>query len=148
MDDYVSKPVRADELLETVVRWVGSEATVSGTALPTSEPGFDPGALAAQVGDDPEILRRIMDTFLIDGRRQLDAVRDAIERGAPGDAEFPAHALKGAAGNVGARGLEQAVQKIELAAREGRPLPLPDLLREAEVRWADLSEQLRGRQAA
>jgi len=89
-----------------------------------------------------------MDTFLIDGRRRLEAVRDAIERGTPGDAEFHAHALKGAAGNVGARGLEQAVQKIELAAREGRSIPLPALLREAEAWWADLSEQIGGRRSA
>jgi len=38
MDDYVSKPIQKQELLETVTRWIGHSATAEEAPVPRLPP--------------------------------------------------------------------------------------------------------------
>ena len=65
---------------------------------------------------------------------QIDALNFCVEAKDSGRAEQLAHKIKGAAGNVGAPGLQKIAQTMEEAARTGDPGRLEDgmddLLRE------------------
>jgi CheY-like chemotaxis protein len=109
MDDYVAKPLRADELDAVLRRWVGSPEAVV----------MDPAALQAltrAVGDEA-IVEEICDLFLAEAGPRLAAMRTAA---ASGDAEWlrsHAHTLKGSASNVGAALVASVAGELEERCR-------------------------------
>jgi HPt (histidine-containing phosphotransfer) domain-containing protein len=52
-----------------------------------------------------------------------DVIRDAMRAGDYATAERRAHSTKGLAGTIGALGLQNAAKELELALRQGEPLP-------------------------
>ncbi len=137
MNDYVTKPVRTEELFRAMRKWYRARP-----------PAFDPSILMEQLDNDQEMIRGVMDLFIQDGPKTLRAIREAVERGDDAKARFHAHALKGAAGNIGAEGLRQATLRIEEAARENRASELSNLMGEAESWFDELRDEWEGRQAA
>jgi PAS domain S-box-containing protein len=114
MDDYIPKPVKADELEAVLDRWVSKsdEATVldpgegSGTREHSAEDPLDRSVLAGlrelQVEGEPNILNELMDLFLTDVPPQLVALREAAEASDAHAVERIAHTLMGSCGNMGA----------------------------------------------
>ena len=83
---------------------------------------LDPAALAdmlEMVGDDPEFVGEIVDTYLADAPTQLDGMRSALADGDLATLGRHAHTLKGNSRNVGATGLAAIAQAIEEQARAG-----------------------------
>jgi PAS domain S-box-containing protein len=124
MDDFVAKPIDAEDLRRTLARWVGDE--VAGPAQdprPPTEPVLDHDQLDELRRIGPEdgwgVLPAVVRVFL-EGADELAArVRGNAAAGeltAAGDA---AHTLKGAAGNVGADRLVAACHRVERAADAG-----------------------------
>jgi PAS domain S-box-containing protein len=101
MDDYVSKPVRREDLLR-VLTWAASlnspgPAPSQETPDRNGTPPFDrPGALA-QLGGDEELFRELTELFPIDANRLLAELRKAVSSGDAGGIRRAAHGLKGAA---------------------------------------------------
>ncbi|MBP9907133.1 MAG: PAS domain S-box protein [Rhodoferax sp.] len=129
MDDYLSKPVRMHELARILNKWlplahthetappalpVGSNAAA---AEPASSVIWDPTTLAAAVGDNRAMLKRLLGKFLINAARQLGDIQQA---GAAGDLDALtriAHTLKSSARAVGAMALGEFCQSLEAAGR-------------------------------
>ncbi|HJQ97536.1 MAG TPA: response regulator, partial [Candidatus Polarisedimenticolaceae bacterium] len=104
MDGYVSKPVEADHLIETVERMAGA---------------FDPSRAAARLGGDEKLLRELLDLFLSDLPRMTREIERAI---ASADAEalrHAAHALKGSVANFAAAGPVDAARRLETMGASG-----------------------------
>jgi PAS domain S-box-containing protein len=120
MDGYVSKPVEADHLIESVETAAGA---------------FDPSRAAARLGGDAKLLRELLDLFLSDLPRMTGEIERAI---ATKDAEalrHAAHALKGSVANFAAAGPVDAARKLEAIGASG------DLAR-AKDAYAELSAAL------
>ena len=83
---------------------------------------IDPAAFAHLreiTGDDLVFLDELIDTYLEDGKTQLEAMAAA---GSADDAEAmirPAHSLKSSSANVGATGLTELCRALEADARSG-----------------------------
>src|SRR5262249_51179652 len=98
MDAHVSKPVRANELLETIERTV---KPIGPPELPKAKgPGGDglvdwPMALKA-VGGDREILRELVSVFLEVCPEWLERLREAVGRPDAAEIRRLAHSVKGA----------------------------------------------------
>ena len=129
MDDYLSKPIRPDELAAVLARWtlpdeedevrLGKPVTTAAPGDEAPPPAFDPKVLLGLLGGDREAVAEILAEFAADAPRQAAAVRDAV---AGGDAELVrrcAHTLKGASANVGAGALREVARRLEQAAAAG-----------------------------
>lgn len=83
---------------------------------------LDPGALKdmlAMVGDDPEFVGEIVDTYLADAPEQFTGMRAALAADDLATLGRHAHTLKGNSRNVGATALAAIAQSIEESSREG-----------------------------
>ncbi|MGB9031186.1 MAG: PAS domain S-box protein [Acidobacteriaceae bacterium] len=122
MDDYLAKPVELPRLAQTLARWVALAG--SGRTAPT--PQETPSPQAAPVFDAPSLLRRLMGdrelagvvlkAFLEDAPHQLEQLRAGLAAEDAPVVRLHAHAMKGAAANVGGESLRQAAYAIEKAA--------------------------------
>jgi len=134
MDDYLSKPFKAADLLAVLVRCCGESPP--DTCSLNGDTGTDEGAEEAievdevQVIDYDDLLNRL------DGRREtiprfLGLFRDGIARqreelatavasGDPAAVRLSAHAIKGAAANIAALRVREVAARIEREAYEGR----------------------------
>ena len=66
---------------------------------------------------DPELLMDLIQMFLEDGPAKVAAVQEGLAAGDFEKAERAAHSLKGSSGNLGARGLQNVCEELQLATR-------------------------------
>jgi two-component system, sensor histidine kinase and response regulator len=131
MDDYISKPLRGDDLRAVVLRNIGRHA---GQALPPEndprpsaavpEPGedapiLDIRAALTTAGGKVQRLRRLTQIVLEDLPRQLRYLGEAVVSGEREAAERHAHTVKGQAAHLGAVPLGRAALDVEKAAHDG-----------------------------
>ncbi len=72
--------------------------------------------LRGVVGDDPEFLAEMVDSFVTDARELLSAMRRAVEDGDPQELRRPAHTLKSHCRTFGALELAGLCEEIEQRA--------------------------------
>ena len=134
MDDHLSKPLRAADLVAVLDRWACSTRKVlppTVTDVPQQRgPGDDLPVLDASVTGPlralgPDVLGQIGATYLADVPVRLEALRSAVATGDAEAARRAAHAVKGASAGIGASRVKTAAAALEQAAREGE-LPAPD----------------------
>jgi protein-histidine pros-kinase len=121
MDDYVSKPVRAEELLATIEK-VASRFSVEPRPEPSIEspaPVVDEEALMAGVRGDEKLLHELIDLFMEDSSTMLAHMKEAIEREDPSELASSAHAFIGSLGNFASRRAFNKAKELERRAREG-----------------------------
>jgi two-component system sensor histidine kinase/response regulator len=155
MNDYVTKPIDRGALVATLRRWLPESARVAAPAGAGEAPGAAstvPGALSAppsppaldginvagalvRLGIGFESLRRMLVRFADGQSRTVADLAAAVDAGDRDAAARHAHAIAGAAGNLGADGLREAAKALEAAARDGSS-PLDDLLGAVEERAA------------
>lgn len=128
MDDYISKPIVPQALAEALEKWVEnarkpspSDAASRGAAESFGGlPVFDRQALMARLMGDEDLARTIIAGFLEDVPKRILALRGHLDRGDAGSAGGQAHALKGAAANVGGMALSAVASEMEEAGKAGR----------------------------
>jgi len=126
MDDYISKPVRLEDLEKALERWIPKGQSVVQPE-PKQVPRFtqaepeasalDPaasGRLRSLVAADPTVLDEIYQSFLTSAVEYLGALRKAAQVGDPDALAKAAHALKGACGNIGASNMWELCGQLEL----------------------------------
>jgi CheY-like chemotaxis protein len=111
MDDYISKPIREEELT-TALRGVAHRPP--GAALDAS--ALD--RLRETVGTE-QALHELTRTFLADTDRLLAELRRDIETGRAADVRRHAHTLKSTAASFGATELSSVCRRLEDLAGEG-----------------------------
>ena len=145
MDDYVTKPVKPEELAAALERWIPQpdgeapdpEEATDGVAAPggTTDP-LDRSVLAGlrELGDQ-ELLTELAELFVEDVPPRLEALREAIEGGDAASVGRAAHALKGSSGNMGASGMSTICAELEDAERSGDLQSAPVLLKRLEAEF-------------
>ena len=112
MDDYLSKPLHADDLDAVLQRWISATPpTVVDRSVLRS--------LARDVGEQA-IVDEICDLFLSETGPRLEAMRHAAESGDTESLRNHAHTLKGSASNIGAVLVCGAAAEVEKLASEDR----------------------------
>jgi PAS domain S-box-containing protein len=149
MDDYLTKPVKPEELSAALNRLVGAEATpadraasaavespdraraggaetpVAGEPAPVvvgdtaPEAGFDFSAALNYVGGDRELLDELIGIFVEDAPIRMKALRHAIGSGEATDLTREAHTLKGSLKVIGATTAAGLAQGLEALGRDG-----------------------------
>jgi two-component system, sensor histidine kinase and response regulator len=91
----------------------------------SSLPGIDVAGTVRRLSLPFDRLKGLLLRFADGQRETVERLRAAVATGNAADARHHAHALAGAAGNLGADALRDAARTLELAAREGDSLLEP-----------------------
>ena len=141
MDDYITKPVRAEVLTEVLDRWIvleteSGEPSAGGRDGSTSGDGTGarqrwagrPSTWSASRsirdldGGDGTLLRTLAAEYPgRTARRQAGVLRAAVGEGDPEVVERAAHSLKGASAVIGAVGLSELCSQLKLLGRGRAP---------------------------
>jgi PAS domain S-box-containing protein len=140
MDDYLSKPIRVDELAAALRRCrphvapqapapasgSGEGAQVPPEREPQGQPAIagvlhPPGLerLMETIGGDRSLLTALVDTFLSDAPRLVEAARRGLEHGQTDEIRRAAHTLKSNGATFGATSFSELSRQLEALARSG-----------------------------
>ncbi|MBN2341222.1 MAG: response regulator [Deltaproteobacteria bacterium] len=145
MNDYIAKPITAQAVAEVLQRWSATleDRVQERTSIPPREDAvlslehneesvgdgdevFDAASLLDRVLSDVDVARKIVTMFIDNGPEQLAQLKQAIDAGDFSAARIRAHAIKGAAANLGAEALRQVSYTAEVAGRDGLRTQLND----------------------
>jgi PAS domain S-box-containing protein len=138
MDDYISKPIRVDELVEALSKGRPHRATpeISESAAarrpaersaaeldaPPGQP-LNPAALRnlhLMVDNDAAYLAGLISTFFRTAERLLDDLRQSVAQGDAATLHLAAHSLKSNSDSFGATALGRLCRELEALGRMGR----------------------------
>lgn len=153
MNDFLSKPFVPEELYGVIARWVPLREENAGFSPPP--PGGVPvarGGLARldavnavlgleRANGKTALYRRILSVFVENHSESGWKIQEYLDRGDVTEASEMAHALKGAAGGIGAMTLFHAAGELRYALARGdtrRPPALAALQREMDRVLADI----------
>ncbi len=134
MNDFLTKPVLADRLLDTIARWTGQRGTWQRTpqdiegladaaAMLDETEVYDPGVLAALPmvadGSDPGYADELLKMFTQSARTTLDRLDADLAMRDMNAVQRRAHILKSSAAQVGALALSADAARIESTLRRG-----------------------------
>ena len=137
MDDYVSKPIDLNMLVNALERVslvdapAGHEAAPRGLAPALIETPSNPATAAdhvahynrksalARTADDADLLAQIIDIFIAETPSTLEKITGCLKRGECEGAFRTAHSLKGSCSNLSADTVHAAARALEIYARDG-----------------------------
>jgi two-component system, sensor histidine kinase and response regulator len=121
MDGYISKPIRADELLAVVEGLLPATALAEVTEPMDEDPAavFDWTAALSYVDGDVGLLREIAELFLADYPQRMAEIQDAIATGDSQTLMRTAHSLKGVVSTFAAKAASEAALRLEMIGHSG-----------------------------
>jgi PAS domain S-box-containing protein len=135
MDDYLSKPVRPNDLRAALLRCPALVQT-DFRATESVAGVIDPGLLAGFREMDPDgsggMLAKLIDLFLENTPTVLAEARAALCEASASRIERAAHMLKGSCANFGATSMQDACARLEGLCREGSLEGADEILAEVE----------------
>jgi PAS domain S-box-containing protein len=144
MDDYLSKPIRREELAAALARSesVGVSADASPTAgeVDDAEP-VDLAQIEAAVGD-PVFVRELISTFLNDAPGLVGTLRSSLEQRNSEELRRAAHTLKSNGRTFGAIELASLSEELEFSAHRGSLTSADDLVTRIEKEYARVAGAL------
>jgi two-component system, sensor histidine kinase and response regulator len=177
MDDFVSKPFTEEDLKAAVHRWaparparIPEDSRPPASEFPASEsPASEsPNTQAASSEEEgevdfdatvldrlrrfqrpgkPDLIERVTAAYLADTPKQLELIREGIERQDADILYRAAHKLKSGSADIGARRLSALCRALEAMGRQNRLERAPDLLDRAETSYAVVRGALSARRA-
>jgi PAS domain S-box-containing protein len=144
MDGYVPKPIRHQDLFDTIQTLVMNMPNIP-THAPPQEPSvevLDEALLVSRVDSDPQLLRDLVDLFLEECPRLVDEIRVALDRKDAKAVERGAHSLKGCTSNLAAKMASEAALKLERLAHAGDLVRAESVLQELECQLVRLKPAL------
>jgi len=129
MDDYLTKPVRGNELRATLTRWTTDRSRTGAAAgLPAAGAAEDViidetaiEALLSLRSRNIDVLARMVETYLRDTPLKCDALRDAAVRGDINGFRRTVHTMKSASRALGATRVASLCQGLDTLAAADAP---------------------------
>ncbi len=121
MNDYIAKPFSITELFAKISHLPTMQhPTYPPLAEERGDDAIDRASLHRLYGSNEVLIRKICSDFLMNVTpARLDEIRESIVAGDFHRANRLAHSLKGAAGTIGAKPLQDKALLVELAAGQG-----------------------------
>jgi CheY-like chemotaxis protein len=170
-DDYLPKPIKANELSRTISKYLAPSAGTLSERIDAarelvdelSRVGHEQAAEAADLEEpsrncddepvdydsilqacgDEEIVREVVEVYLEDAPRTVELLGEALKAGNSKDVASYAHKLKGSSRHVAARRLSETAHSIELAAREDDLATAASLFEQLESEFKAVTSFLR-----
>lgn len=143
MDDYLTKPVNARKLYQTIARWLehtGFEASeASGPdsrdqvprvteTTPQGDTEIDYDAALERCAGSTEVLSLVLNEFTASTATIEHDLMQLYRSESLSDIALQAHSLKGAAANIGAEVLSERAHVLESAAKENEPENMDEMI--------------------
>ena len=109
MDDYLSKPLRVEDLEAVLERWLARPASAG-----EAERLVDGERARSVLGVSPQLAERLLEVFARTTPPLLDELRAAVEGGEAETARKLAHKLRSSTETVGAQRLTELARQVEL----------------------------------
>ncbi len=157
MDDYLTKPVRKDDLKGVLERWIplsvhpqvtassDAERREKGTDTEALSVIFDVAATLRNIGGDTVLLEDLVELFLERYEAMLERIRTALASKDPAAIEQAAHALKGTANNLSASEVVLSAGQLEALGRLGTLVEGPMIYTQLEKAMLRLVQVLETR---
>ena len=160
MDDYVTKPVKPEDIEAALERRFASPSAdqaapsppvssqtnpVSTAAPPSSEFEsviFDRKGFLQRIGGDVDFAKTLAIEFLAQIPLKIDRLQSAAASGDIENAAKLAHAIKGAASNLGGLAVHQSAREIEIAGKAGNQQSVAGLVPLLQKRFEELMHTL------
>ncbi|MCG2584287.1 response regulator [Massilia sp. TS11] len=127
MQDYITKPIDPEKLYTTLARWLG-HAMPARVPLPARETvalpsiaGIDTSMGLRHVAGNTVLYIQLLDRFRDSQRTMGGEILDLMSKGLRLEAGKRAHTLRGLAGNIGAKALQQSAQLLDEQVRATSP---------------------------
>jgi PAS domain S-box-containing protein len=137
MNDYLPKPVTPQALVEVLEKWLPKEVAHRPSLV------FDRAALLERLMGDEEVAGTIVDGFLRDIPRQIQALREFLDAANAPGAERQAHTIKGASANVGGEALRAVAHEMEKAGKAGDLAAIKARMADLEAQFEALKDAMR-----
>ncbi len=154
MDDYLSKPVRPEQLENALTHWIGAPRGSAPAAEPAraallevnpeaEDPAddksqFDADDLIKRLMGNRDLAIRVAGAFLDSMPRQLMALSAAVANSDVPAFLLAAHTIKGSAGNAGGVAVSQLAAKLETMGKSGAIGSASEVLPEIEAKFLSL----------
>ncbi len=158
MNDHVGKPIDIRQLFAVLRAWIHKESlasesrdeqaaapmepALSGNGAP-SHTVLDAADALRRLGGDARLYAAILSLFLEDHENAREDIQALILAEDFNQARELAHSLKGAAGNLGAKDLQDAASSLEEALRRGNRDRLPGLAGDLEEKEREAFSAIR-----
>ncbi len=125
MNDYLSKPINPELLIEKIEFWLTQKKgqnidRYQTSVLPESSAMvFNQADFLDRVMDDISIAKIVIESFLSDFPEQIKILQKGLLANDSQLSENQAHRIKGACANLGAEILTETMFKVENLCREG-----------------------------
>jgi PAS domain S-box-containing protein len=142
MNDYVAKPIRAEELVAALKR-VRPLANGDGDAAQVEFVSLDDAALAnlRELGGD-EFLAEVIDAFLADAPGLVATLRRSLDDGSAEELRRAAHTLKSNGATLGAATFAEQCRDLEQLAKSGELDGAAELVDRIEQEYGLVEEAL------
>jgi PAS domain S-box-containing protein len=157
MNDYVSKPINFQILVEVLAKWLPKKNNTpefSGKGHPDSEenippesgdnslPVFDKAGMLARLMDNEGLARKLFETFLKDIPLQIKGLKGCLDTVDISGIERQAHTIKGASATVGGERLREVAFNMEKAAKAGNLGEVKGLMSKMENEYELLKQAI------
>jgi CheY-like chemotaxis protein len=120
MDEYITKPVKPEELRRVLELFCKTPSTDSGDPTgPTTAPLVDVDRMHEMMGDGPVELDEIVNLYLDQMDQNLHKLSAAVASGNHGEVELIAHNCAGTSANCGMTAVAIPLRELEAAGRTG-----------------------------
>ena len=153
MDGYLSKPIYAQELFRTIASVLASHPSPPPDEPVTvrreaGSPTVNWQTALATVDGRADLLRELIEIFLVEAADLIPGIRLAIERQDAAQLRLLAHRLKGCLRYFGADQLSELAFQIETLGRQGTTLGAGESFQQLESNLQQMLAELREYQAA
>jgi len=141
MDDHLSKPVREPELIEALKVHLPM-APAAAVPAPAAEAAPAAPVLLAEIADDPDLMREIVDLYRSNAPGWMDQIRQALSARDGTGLARAAHTLRGAVSHLGVPVATDAARALEDAGRAADFGAAPKTLARLETELRHLDDAL------
>ncbi|MDQ1636779.1 MAG: hypothetical protein QOF62_118 [Pyrinomonadaceae bacterium] len=145
MDDYVTKPVKVEELLRVLNLFLvsaGGDKVSAGNSV-SDVPPVDVARMHEAMGDEPEEFAELVEVYLSQMSDNFDKLETAVLAKDDRQVELIAHNCWGTSANCGMNAVVATLRELETAGREHRLDGAAQLFAETKLNFERVREFLK-----
>ncbi len=160
MNDYISKPIEPQEMIDKISKWVnlrlnsqnpllqedsdiseyGKSENAADNKLQSEGAQIDMDSAMTRFGNDMNFYKELLGEFLEYVPDQIKAMDEALASADPGEVLKNAHSIKGASGNLSALKVQSIAMEIEQKSRSNDISGLAERIKTLRNAISDLKE--------